>query len=294
MALALFLLCHVAFLCFVHAAGSNAVQHELVRVPLSVVDVVHVAMSTGYRLGKSGMWQNSTTAKWETGLNSVHDRCVETPSLTVEKVRKLANKAWNTRNTSVVVQKCPTKVFYNSFGKACQYPQEFYLGTLYDTALFFMILGADAKSSFSPFAHARMLAQTIQSCQPQFQILDTVTIPDSYQVLYELYFTNLIAELRSTVVHGRRLSVPSDMQMQQVIRSVKEKRNEAISGPLSQRLGLGLICSKEEILEVTQSWGQKDPEPIVRDVVLQRFPIFKAAVLRSFDTGRSVLAPAQH
>lgn len=265
----------VLLLSLAYTVASEEIEDGALRFPKATVfNVVRAGMNGEYGLGSPELWDAQS--------NSFGDTCAETPSLTLEKVQSLAGTAWGSANTSVAVQNCPiAKVFNSAFGKACQYSQKAYFGSLYDSGIYLMVLGAERKRSFSPFAHARVLARSLQVCQPKLHRDGMVTIPDSYQVLYELYFTNLIAELRSTSKKRKRSFMPSPSQMKQLVESVKSKRNQAISSPLYQKVGLDVICSQEDVLKMTTLWREHDSEHSVREVLLDRFPILKAVASRS-------------
>lgn len=167
--------------------------------------------------------------------------CGDRPALTMADVTDLAKKSFNLTTFSPSIPPCNNggQIVACSYdtGSCCQRPQVEFIGRYYDTALAAMALGATKDEAFAPLTHARFLAFTLESCDPdinfegdfelndlKFQArsgrrkktmtwsgtgLSLIALPPSYEVLYELYNTMLIERLRSR----KMTSFPTQAQM---------------------------------------------------------------------------------
>lgn len=189
--------------------------------------------------------------------------CTTKPALQLSDVRRLARKSFGIPDFEVSYPPCSgvakrTSCSYET-GKCCTRPQTEFIARYYDTAVAAMALGATRDEAFAPLLHARILAYTLQSCDPKLSVngwtaantftyarsdspsgysewapfqLGLISFPVAYEVLYELYNTMLIERMRS---RGRK-RLPTDKEMRALNDAVYYKKMIARLAPLDRDL----------------------------------------------------------
>lgn len=196
--------------------------------------------------------------------------CEERPTLQLSDVHHLARTSFGIPNFKISFPPCDgvavsTRCKYET-GRCCTRPQTEFLGRYYDTAVAAMALGATREEAFAPLTHSRILAYTLQSCDPKLNLkgysransikvavqdkrfgprytnwyipeVSTIAIPKAYEVLYELYNTMLIERMRSR----RSTRFPSDTQMKKLNDAVYYKKMVARCAPLNRDLNPAVV-----------------------------------------------------
>lgn len=197
--------------------------------------------------------------------------CAEIPSLKLSDVRHLARESFGIPDFQISYPPCTGVAFKTSCsyetGKCCTRPQTEFVARYYDTAVSAMALGATREEAFAPLVHARVLAHTLQSCDPinnpvgastrwgylgrqlNFKIpyrsgssvfytpwlitkFSFISFPVAYEVLYEVYNTMLIERVRSRGA----VRLPTDRQMKLLSDAVYYKKAMARMAPICVKL----------------------------------------------------------
>lgn len=218
---------------------------------------VNYGVHQGVNLGAEGIILDHVT------LDGKKGECLRMPDLKMEDVHALAAEAFGLPDGIVKIPKCDsTKVHRSEFGFACQIWSADYFDKLYDLALYSMAIGASKKEAFTPFMHARSVAWSIRACEKSLHEKRHATIPDSYHILYEIYWSKLFAKLRA---QNQDTVLPSRDQMNGLIEAVKKLRKKAVFTLIKKKLSLKSLEVEEYVDAHREMWKTTRMSATVHD-----------------------------